>query len=63
MAITVEEIAAIKELQAQGFGPYQISAQVGADPKTVRKYMKQDDFSPADPHHMRLAGGRPAKPS
>ena len=38
MAITVEEIAAIKELQAQGFGPYQISAQVGADPKTVRKY-------------------------
>ena len=30
MAITAEEIAAIKELQAQGFGPYQISAQVGA---------------------------------
>ena len=49
MAITLEEIAAIKELQAQGFGPYQISAQVGADPKTVRKYMKQDDFSPAVP--------------
>jgi DNA-binding NarL/FixJ family response regulator len=49
MAITAEEIAAIKELQAQGFGPYQISAQVGADPKTVRKYMKQDDFSPAVP--------------
>ena len=44
MAITMEEIAAIKELQAQGFGPYQISAQVGADPKTVRKYMKQDDL-------------------
>ena len=56
MAITVEEIAAIKELQAQGFGPYQISAQVGADPKTVRKYMKQDDFSPAVPQPKPLCG-------
>ena len=56
MAITMEEIAAIKELQAQGFGPYQISAQVGADPKTVRKYMKQDDFSPAVPQPKSLCG-------
>ena len=56
MAITVEEIAAIKELQAQGFGPYQISAQVGADPKTVRKYMKQDDFNPAVPQPKSSCG-------
>lgn len=27
MAISMKEIAAIKELQAQGYGPYQISSQ------------------------------------
>lgn len=42
----MEKITAIKELQAQGYGLYQISNQVGANPKTVRKYMKQEDFSP-----------------
>ena len=51
-----EKIAAIKELQAQGYGPYQISNQVGVDPKTVRKYMKQEDFSPATPDQSRVCG-------
>ena len=45
MAITMEEIAAIKELQAQGFGPYQISAQVGADPKTGKRQLQRRLYS------------------
>lgn len=56
MAISMKEIVAIKELQAQGYGPYQISNQVGADPKTVRKYMKQEDFSPATPDQSGVCG-------
>ena len=56
MAISMKEIVAIKELQAQGYGPYQISKQVGADPKTVRKYMKQEDFSPATPDQSGVCG-------
>lgn len=56
MAISMKETAAIKELQAQGYGPYQISNQVGVDPKAVRKYMKQEDFSPATPDKSGICG-------
>lgn len=56
MEISMKEIAAIKEQQAQGYGPYQISSQMGADPKTVRKYMKQEDFSPVAPDRNSACG-------
>ena len=39
----------IKALQHQGFGPSTIAARLGVDRKTVRKYLAQDDFSPAPP--------------
>lgn len=39
----------VKELQLQHMGPYQISKEVGMGPKTVRKYMEQEVFSPKAP--------------
>ncbi|WP_207671354.1 IS21 family transposase [Paenibacillus cymbidii] len=39
----------MKELQRQQLGPYQIAKELGMDPKTVRKYMAQEDFSPKAP--------------
>lgn len=49
MAMSMEQIHRIKELQIQQKGPYQIAKELGIDPKTVRKYMEQEDFSPAPP--------------
>jgi len=49
MAMSMEQIHRIKELQGQQKGPYQIAKEVGVDPKTVRKYMQQEDFSPPTP--------------
>ena len=39
----------IKALQHQGFGPSTIAARLGVDRKTVRKYLAQEDFTPAPP--------------
>jgi transposase len=49
MTMSMEQIHRIKELQRQQKGAYQIAAQLGLDPKTVRKYMAQEDFSPKAP--------------
>lgn len=49
MAMSMEQIHRIKELQVQQKGPYQIAKELGVDPKTVRKYMQQEDFSPPAP--------------
>lgn len=57
MAMSMEQIHRIKELQMQQKGPYQIAKELGIDPKTVRKYMEQEDFSPRVPQ----ADVRPSK--
>ncbi|MBW5445887.1 IS21 family transposase [Cohnella sp. CFH 77786] len=49
MTKSMEQIHRVKELQLQQLGPYQIAKEVGMDPKTVRKYMEQEDFSPKPP--------------
>jgi len=49
MAMSMEQIHRIKELQMQQKGPYQIAKELGVDPKTVRKYLEQEDFSPPAP--------------
>ena len=41
------QIEMVKELQAKGFGPVEISSRLRIDRKTVRKYMEQEDFSPS----------------
>lgn len=49
MAMSIEQIHRIKELQLQQKGPYQIAKELDVDPKTVRRYMAQEDFSPSTP--------------
>lgn len=49
MRKSMEQIHRIKELQLQEKGPYQIAKELNIDPKTVRKYMEQEDFSPKIP--------------
>lgn len=49
MTMSMEQIHRIKELQLQQKGPYQIAKELGVDPKTVRRYMQQEDFSPPPP--------------
>lgn len=49
MTLSMEQIHRIKELQLQQKGSYQIAKELGVDPKTVRKYMQQEDFSPPAP--------------
>jgi DNA-binding CsgD family transcriptional regulator len=46
MTMSMEQIHRIKEMQLQQMGPYQIAKELQIDPKTVRKYMEQEDFSP-----------------
>jgi transposase len=45
----MEQVHRIKELQLQEKGPYQIAKELNMDPKTVRKYMDMEDFSPPKP--------------
>jgi len=45
--LTMKQIEAIKEMQTRGAGPCEISDKLSVDRKTVSKYMKQDDFTPA----------------
>lgn len=49
MTISMTQIHRIKVLQNQQLGPYQIAHQLQIDPKTARKYMEQEDFSPKPP--------------
>lgn len=49
MTMSMEQIHRIKELQRQQKGAYQIAGELGLDPKTVRKYLAQEGFSPKAP--------------
>ena len=55
--LTMSQINYIKELSNCGYRISEISEKTDADPKTVRKYLSQDDFSPAPP----IAQEKPSK--
>lgn len=44
--LTMSQINHIKDLSNCGYRITEISKKTGADPKTIRKYLAQDDFSP-----------------
>ena len=70
--LTMSQINHIKDLSNCGYRISEISKKTGADPKTIRKYLAQDDFSPQPPviqekpskldpfkpHHPGVAGRR-----
>ena len=45
----MSQINHIKDLSNCGYRISEISKKTGADPKTIRKYLAQDDFSPQPP--------------
>lgn len=47
--LTMSQINHIKDLNNCGYRISEISEKTGADPKTIRKYLSQDDFSPEPP--------------
>lgn len=47
--LTISQINHIKDLSNCGYRISEISEKTGADPKTIRKYLSQEDFSPAPP--------------
>lgn len=47
--LTMSQINHIKDLSNCGYRISEISEKTGANPKTIRKYLAQDDFSPAPP--------------
>lgn len=47
--LNMSEVNEIRDLHRSGFGITAIQKQTGKDPKTIRKYLKQDDFSPTPP--------------
>lgn len=47
--LTMSQINHIKDLSSCGYRISEISEKTGTDPKTIRKYLSQDDFSPAPP--------------
>ena len=46
---TMSQINHIKNLSNCGYRISEISKKNGADPKTIRKYLSQEDFSPVPP--------------
>ena len=46
---TVSQINHIKDLSNCGYRISEISKKTGADPKTIRKYLSQEDFFPVPP--------------
>ena len=46
---TMSQINHIKDLSSCGYRISEISKETGADPKTIRKYLSQEDFSPVPP--------------
>ena len=46
---TMSQINHIKDLSNCGYRISEISKKTGADPKTIRKYISQEDFSPVPP--------------
>lgn len=47
--LTMSQINHIKDLSNCGYRISEISKKTGADPKTIRKYLSQEDFSPDPP--------------
>ena len=47
--LTMSQINHIKDLSNCGYRISEISEKTGADPKTIRKYLSQNDFSPKPP--------------
>lgn len=47
--LTMSQINDIKDLNKMGYGITEIHNRTNADPKTIRKYLQQDDFSPEPP--------------
>lgn len=45
----MSQINRIKDLSNCGYRISEISKKTGADPKTIRKYLSQEDFSPVPP--------------
>ena len=46
---TMSQINHIKDLSSCGYRISEIAKETGADPKTIRKYLSQVDFSPVPP--------------
>ena len=55
--LTMSQINHIKDLSNCGYRISEISQKTGVDPKTIRKYLAQDDFSPEPP----IKQGMPSK--
>lgn len=51
MMLTMSQINHIKDLSNCGYRISEISKETGTDPKTIRKYLSQNDFSPDVPIH------------
>ena len=47
--LTMSQINYIRDLKRMGYGISEIHKRTGVDPKTIRKYLEQDDFSPTPP--------------
>lgn len=47
--LTMSQINHIKDLSNCGYRISEIAKETGTDPKTIRKYLSQEDFSPAPP--------------
>ena len=47
--LAMSQINHIKDLSNCGYRISEISKETGTDPKTIRKYLSQEDFSPAPP--------------
>lgn len=45
----MSQINHIKDLSNCGYRISEISKETGTDPKTIRKYLSQEDFSPTPP--------------
>ena len=48
----MNQVYQIKEMQRSDLGPYQIAKELNLDPKTVKKYIQQEDFSPKPPVNL-----------
>ena len=47
--LTMSQVNHIKDLSNCGYRISEISKETGTDPKTIRKYLSQEDFSSAPP--------------
>ena len=55
--LTMSQINHIKDLSSCGYRISEISKETGADPKTIKKYLAQEDFPPMPP----VVQGQPSK--